>query len=101
MDLPVLLEKMTFVSAMDELKQTIVVLLKNPRFSFLQSPHIGSFVSIHATDQDEIETGIKNTLEEIPDLVVNLVELQDESNVLVNVTYRGNVQQFTFNIDEV
>lgn len=101
MDLPVLLEKLSFVSSLDELRQTIVVLLKNYRGSFLQDTAIGSFISVHATDVDEIEDSIHRTLEQIPDLVVNQVQVLDESNVQVSITYKGNIEQFSFNIDNL
>ena len=99
MDLPAILEDMEFVSSSNEIKQVIKLLLLNQKGTFFQSYKIGSLIGIHSSDVDEIEEGIRQTLAQIPDLVVQKVSMITFDNFEVTINYKGNVEQFTFNID--
>lgn len=95
MDLPLQLEQMSFVDSLEELKQTIYIMLKTNIGEFIQNPTMGSWIDIHSTDEDLVKESIRTTLEQIPGLTT-LQVAQTEDYYRVVVRYRGDVEEFSF-----
>ena len=89
MDLPIELETCTLVSSMDELRQCILILLKEEQGSFLQDFNLGSFVKIHTSDLDLIDECVRATVGQIKGLVVKDIQVDSVYNIIIAVEYQG------------
>lgn len=98
MDFPLDINKRGLVIGMDELQQTVEILLKTPKGEMLQSPTLGAEFSVHVGDVDVLEVGVRETLKQIPGVVVNSCSLQGDL-VTVEITYNDEIVKFQFNIE--
>lgn len=100
MDLPEYLEDGKFVNSTEEIKQTMSLLLRNSCGRFCQSPILGSRVALHSVDKDEVIEGVRETLAQIPGVVITSCRyVQDE--VLVLYRYKGEPNEFIFSVTTI
>lgn len=86
-----------FVYGTEELKQNIITLLKNPIGQFLQSMDLGAQYSIHSTSREEIEEGVRATLDQVLGIQVLDVKVVGY-NVEASISYNGNTINFQYPI---
>lgn len=97
MDFPSDLNTHEFVYGRAELEQNVKLLLLNTIGSFLQSGSIGAKFSIHSSDLEELEEGVRATLEEIKFISIKSVKAAF-NNIDVVITYNGEVINFQYPI---
>ena len=97
MELPLNLEKCEFINGIEEVKQTLSLMLKNDLGSFLQSAEIGARYSVHSEDLIAIQLGIEATLRNFPAVTVNSVVVEN-NQFIVNITYLS--ENFNINLTE-
>lgn len=99
MDFPSNLEtKPRWVYGLDELKQNIILLLRNHAGTWLQSASIGAYFDVHSQDTQLLDEGIRKTLEQIP--YIRIVKIKITlPNVILGVEYNGEVIKFQYAMD--
>lgn len=97
MDLPIALEHQAFVSEGEELNQSIYTILLTPLKRFMQSGAIGSQVNIHTGDAEEVEEGLRYTMNQINGVTVESVTRSGVGTFDIRYTYFGDIRTFTFN----
>ncbi len=101
MDFPLILDTGTFVYGIEELRQTITALLKVRIARWLQDNKIGSYVSIHSNDVELLEESTQATIQQIDGLTAVSVTANTEGQITAVVRYRGQVQEFQFNVNSL
>ena len=96
MDFPINLSKY-FIQGMDEFKQTVELILKNPVGNFYQSLSIGALFSVHSS-QNQIIDGCVKTLQSIPGVTVMSCQFQG-TDILAQISYRDRITNFIFSIE--
>lgn len=86
-----------FVYGLEELRQSIYLLLKTDFGTFLQSPALGNRASAHTSDMDVLEVGITRCIEQIAGCSCSGVTISG-GFIYVSVRYRGDVQNFNYSI---
>lgn len=98
MDLPIVLDKnSTFVMGVDELKQDLYLLLKEPIMNWYQSCSVGSHIALHSSDEMELKLNVTDTLKQLKGIEVDSVEVQ-ENMVTIKLNYNGRELEETFEI---
>ena len=99
MDFPVTLNsKSKWVYGRDELRQNLILILKNHVGTFIQSNDIGAYYDVHCEDEELIEENVRQTLEEIPYIKINNIEVILPV-VNIQITYNGDVINFQYPLD--
>ena len=100
MDVPIkLTANSTFITGVDELKQDIFLILKEPIGSWYQSAKTGSYVGLHSSDESMLRESVQDTLMQIKGIKVDSVQVSGDS-VLVRINYNGRELEEIFNINE-
>lgn len=98
MDLPIVLDKnSTFVMGVDELKQDLYLLLKEPIMTWYQSCSVGSHIALHSSDEMELKLNITDTLKQLKGVEVDSVEVVDNI-VTIRLNYNGREFEETFEV---
>lgn len=97
MDFPIDLTLCRHIYGREELKQNVILLLQNQIGWFLQSNLLGAKFEIHSSDLEELEEGVRATLEEIEYIDVEEVNVNN-SNVDIVINYNGEVINFQYPI---
>lgn len=88
----------TWVYGREELKQNVIMLLKNHVGTWLQSPSIGACFDIHMQDNILVEEGVRQTLEQVP--YINIVSITvDLPNIKVVFVYNGETINFQYEMN--
>lgn len=96
MDLPVKLNgNATFVTGVDELRQSIYLVLKEPIRTWYQSCSVGSRVALHTSDVLALKTDVQDTLKQIKGVTVVLVDVRD-IYITIKLNYNGRELDYTF-----
>lgn len=102
MDFPLKLNaNSTWVYGIEELKQNIYALLKDPIGSFMQDVALGAQFSVHASSNLDLEEGIRATLEQIPYIKINSISanIETDSSVDISIEYNKETINFQYNIE--
>lgn len=97
MDYPIDLVSCKYVYGREELQQNVELLLTNSIGQFLQSGSLGSRFAIHSTDTEELEEGVRATLEEIEYIEIKSVKAVN-NNIEAVITYNGEIINFQYPI---
>lgn len=100
MDIPVYLpndSELLFASGYDEFKQSLYLLLKTAYGRFLQSPNLGSRISVHSSDVMLLKVGISATVEQLSGCTCDSIEVVGE-DVHIRVSYRGSFRDYVFSL---
>ncbi len=101
MDFPLVLETCEFVDDVEQLKQSISLILKNVVGSFIQDFRIGALFDVHVFDYAMIHAGVYQSLSILP-IEVQSVSVQpplSEGNTeecRIDVSYIYNNELSTF-----
>lgn len=99
MDLPLSLKKdSTFVTGVDELRQDLYLLLKEPIKTWYQSCKTGSRIALHSADMTEIKLGIQDTLKQLKGIEVISVDVDDNSFATIRLNYNGRELEENFEL---
>lgn len=101
MDLPIDLSSGLAIDGITELKQNIILVLKNERFEFFSNKDLGLSMSLHVDNMNDVETRIIKTIENLPDVKVKGITADENGYVDMSVVYKGDVVSYSFNIDEL
>lgn len=99
MDFPIVLNKGEFIHAMEEFKQDLKLLLKEPILGYLQSSNIGALFDVHASDEQLVETGIRNTVQQMNGVEITYLEVRLPL-VRLAVKYMDDIVKFQFSVEE-
>lgn len=103
MDFPIKLTSTSpYVYGMEEFKNTIYVLLKNHLGTFIQSNQLGTRLDVHCPEPSDIKHSITDTLEQIPDTIVEDVQVLESGkhyDVKIFVKYLDDIVEFNFNYE--
>lgn len=99
MDFPLVLQN-KFASGMDEFKQDITLILKNPIRMFFQSLELGNQASPHSSDEELLDTGIRNTVSQISGVTVEYLNIVGE-DIELHLKYRDNIVKFQFSVNSL
>jgi hypothetical protein len=98
MDLPLSLKKdSTFVTGVDELRQDLYLLLKEPLKSWYQSCKTGSRIALHSADVTEIKLEIQDTLKQLKGIEVVSVDV-DDGFATIRLNYNGRELEENFEL---
>lgn len=98
MDFPQSLESFDFVSGLEEFKQTLTLLIKNPRGAFMQDYSLGSLVDVHTTDAIALVEGLRATAEQISGVRVDDCSYDESKDIYnLSVVYKDQFLNFKFN----
>ena len=101
MELPLDLKRCEFISGKEELYQTIDLILKNQIGSFLQSPELGAWFSVHQSDEDILRVQVENTIKQIGSVKLHSVKVdRDMTNIEINIEYNSELLSFNIKEDE-
>lgn len=90
MDVPIVLSgNSTFVGGVDELRQDLYLILKEPILTWYQSCSVGSGVMLHASDTTELKMSINDTLKQLKSVSVISINVTEDYNVLIKLNYNG------------
>lgn len=88
MDLPILLEKFTFVEGVDQIKQTLIEILTAEKREFLQDPKTGSVAPIHlAMSFIATDTYLTGACNQVPGCELVSFEQRQEGERLILDVY--------------
>lgn len=79
-----------FLTSVEEFRQTLFILLQNPKGTFIQGPYVGSFVSPHLSDNDLLEEQVRQTLNQLSGVSIQDVSVSNGNEVTVKLTYKNN-----------
>lgn len=99
MDFPIKLNSGQFVNAMPEFKQDIELLLREPIKYFLQSAFLGAKFDIHCGDEQLVETGIRDTVNEMRGAQIVFLEVS-LPNVNLGIQYYDEIIKFQFSVKD-
>lgn len=91
MDLPILLDKdSSFINGLDELRQNLFLLLKEPIMTWYQSCSVGSRIILHSSssEESELKIQVQDTLKQINNIDVDNISV-DGNRVEVLISYNG------------
>lgn len=97
MDLPYNLTDLTLKTGVDEFRQTLTVLLKNPLGEFHQSNRLGALFDVHQPASD-VSMLLRQTIEQLKDVKVENVTVRGEK-FHVTVLYKGELVNFEFGLN--
>ena len=99
MDLPINLDgNSTFVTGVDELKQDLYLLLKEPVKTWYQSCKVGSLIALHSSDVMELKLEVQDTLKQLKGIEVVSVDVEDIS-VVIRLNYNGRELEEVFELE--
>lgn len=101
MDLPInLTANATFVTGVEELRQDLYLLLKEPIGSWYQSAKTGSRVGLHSSDAEMLRDSVKDTLKQILGIKVDTVQVVGD-DVFIRLSYNGRELEEVFNVNDM
>ena len=100
MDLPQYLESELLVSGEQELHQTMKILLREERGTFLQDFELGSQITPHIRDSRLIHAAILSALQPIKGLKVEDIDFLEVDTINLIYSYYGEKRTFNFKIDD-
>lgn len=99
MDLPIVLDKnSTFITGVDELRQDLYLLLKEPVGTWYQSCTTGSRIALHSSDIMELKMNVQDTLKQLKNIEVLSVEA-DNQFVTIRLNYNGRELEENFELE--
>lgn len=106
MDFPLNLDMVTnsylegFVQGYAELRQTLILILKQTRYHWVQSPAVGGMVKMHQTNDEDLQYSIIASLEEVRGVrVQSCKKVGDE--IVIRISYFNSLAEFEFNVNEI
>lgn len=100
MDLPIVLKgNSTFVTGVDEMRQDLYLLLKEPIKTWYQSVMVGSRVALHTSDVTEIKLQVQDTLAQLSGIEVVSVDVIGEDAVTIRLNYNGRQLEEVFELN--
>jgi len=99
MDLPLVLKSnSTFVTGVEELKQNLYLLLKEPIMSWYQSTKVGSRIALHSSDKNILYDSVKDTLAQINGVEIEAIDIED-IYIKIKLNYNGRKLEEVFKIE--
>lgn len=100
MDLPLKLNgNATLVTGVDELKQSLYLILKNPIKTWYQSCSVGSRVALHSSDVMALKLDVQDTLKQLSGVTVVSVVVED-LYITIRLNYNGRELEESFKIND-
>ena len=100
MDFPIKLDgNAKFVTGVDEMKQDLYLLLKEPIKTWYQSCAVGSRIALHSADATELRLEVQDTLKQLKTVEVESVDVQD-IYVTIRLNYNGRQLEEVFELEE-
>ena len=99
MDFPIVLDKnSTFLTGVDEMRQDLYLLLKEPVMTWYQSCNVGSGVLLHASDVNALKMSVQDTLKQLKGVTVVSVDVIGDESVYIKLNYNGRELEDTFEL---
>lgn len=86
-----------FVYGMEELKNSLYLLLKTVKGRFLQNINLGTTAVPHTVEDEFVESAVVRCCEQIQGCSCEEVGFIDDY-IVVRVTYQGRVEEFSFSV---
>ena len=100
MDFPIVLDKnSTFVTGVDEMRQDLYLLLKEPIKTWYQSCSVGSRIALHSSDIMELKLEVQDTLKQLKGIEVVSVDVTEDFYVQIRINYNGRELEETFELE--
>lgn len=100
MDLPIVLDKTaTFVTGVDELRQDLYLLLKEPIKTWYQGCNVGSRVALHSADVIELKLEVQDTLKQLKSIELVSVDV-DDVYITIRLNYNGRQLEEVFEVSK-
>ena len=100
MDVPIVLKgNSMFVTGVDELRQDIYLLLKEPILTWYQSCGTGSRIALHSADSTLLKLQVSDTLKQLKGIEVISVDVQD-IYVTIRLNYNGKELEEVFEVQK-
>ena len=86
-----------FVYGLQELQNSLYLLLKTIKGRFLQNINLGTIAVPHTVEDEFVESAVVRCCEQIQGCSCESVGLIDDF-IVVRVTYQGRVEEFSFSV---
>lgn len=100
MDLPIILDgNATFAMGVEELRQSLYLLLKEPIMTWYQSCRVGSRIVLHSSDVMELKLEVQDTLKQLNGVEVVNVDVVG-NRVTIQMNYNGRELEESFDVQK-